>query len=150
MTVFAGTEIPSTHPESGIDVERWKELAIAALKAENAPDGELNLLFVDEEKMSILNATHLGKKKPTDVLAFPIDAENLTNNKLPQLLGDVVICPAVARENAKTQNKDFGEEIALLVFHGILHILGYDHARSDESEIMKTREKQLLSDLYMP
>mgnify|MGYP001202896815 FL=1 len=146
--VFVGTELSATHPEAGIETNRWKKLATATLKAENAPNGELNLIFVDEGKMSELNSTHMGKKGPTDVLAFPIDAVDQTDADTPQLLGDVIICPAIARQNAETQDKDFEEEIALLVLHGILHILGYDHAYSDDSLIMKRREKQLLADLY--
>ncbi|MEG3586176.1 MAG: rRNA maturation RNase YbeY [Actinomycetota bacterium] len=150
MTVFVGTELPSGHPEAGIETNRWKELASATLHAENAPSGELNLIFVSEERMSQLNLTHMGKNGPTDVLAFPIDADDPTDNDTPQLLGDVIICPVVARQNAKAQKKDFEEEIALLVLHGILHILGYDHAYSDDSLMMKRREKQLLADLYTP
>ncbi len=146
--VFVGAELSATHPEAGIETNRWEKLATATLKAENAPNGELNLIFVDEEKMSELNSTHMGKKGPTDVLAFPIDAIGHTEADTPQLLGDVIICPAIARQNAVRQDKDFEEEIALLVLHGILHILGYDHACSDDSLIMKRREKQLLADLY--
>ena len=146
--VFVGTEFSATHPEAGIETSRWKELATATLKAENAPNGELNLIFVDEEKMSQLNSMHMGKKGPTDVLAFPLDAIGQTDTDTPLLLGDVIICPVIARQNAREQGKDFEEEIALLVLHGILHILGYDHACSDDSNIMKSREKQLLADLY--
>jgi len=146
--VFVGTELSATHPEAGIEINRWKELATATLKAENAPNGELNLIFVDEEKMSQLNSIHMGKKGPTDVLAFPLDAIDQTDTDTPLLLGDVIICPVIARQNARKQDKDFEEEIALLVLHGILHILGYDHACSDDSNIMRSREKQLLADLY--
>ncbi len=90
----------------------------------------------------------MGKKGPTDVLAFPLDAIDQTDTDTPLLLGDVIICPVIARQNARKQDKDFEEEIALLVLHGILHILGYDHACSDDSNIMRSREKQLLADLY--
>ena len=149
MTVYVGADFPVGHPEINIATNRWEKLATATLRAEEAPSGELNLIFVDEVKMANLNSMHLGKSGPTDVLAFPIDAEDPTECESPQLLGDVVICPEVARQNAAAQKKEFEEEIALLVLHGVLHILGYDHATSDESLIMKDREKQLLADLFV-
>jgi probable rRNA maturation factor len=91
----------------------------------------------------------LGKTEPTDVLAFPIDSFDVSTTDTPLLLGDVVICPEMAMENAKAQNKTLEEEIALLVLHGVLHILGYDHAEPNEKAVMKKREKQLLSELYL-
>ena len=148
MPVFVGEELPPEHPDSSIDINRWETLAEATLELEKAPKGELNLIFVDENRMSELNEIHLGKQGPTDVLAFPIDTEESKNSQHPQLLGDVVICPTVARENAKTQEKKYEDELALLVVHGILHILGYDHAYVHESKIMKSRERELLADLY--
>ena len=72
----------------------------------------------------------------------------LAIGETPTLLGDVVICPAKAKENASAQKKNHDEEIALLVLHGILHILGYDHAYPEEEAVMKNREQELLSKLY--
>ena len=83
------------------------------------------------------------------MLAFPLDSFDVSTTGTPLLLGDVVICPEMAMENAKAQNKTLEEEIALLVLHGVLHILGYDHAEPNEKAVMKKREKQLLSELYL-
>ena len=83
------------------------------------------------------------------MLAFPIDSFDVLTTDTPLLLGDVIICPEKAMENAKAQNKTLEEEIALLVLHGVLHILGYDHAEPNEKAVMKRREKQLLSELYL-
>ena len=149
MNVIVNSEIPEGHPGGLIDEEKWKDLAIQALQAEGVQAGELNLIFVDSQNIQQLNKTYLGKGEPTDVLAFPIDSFDVSTTDTPLLLGDVVICPEMAMENAKAQNKTLEEEIALLVLHGVLHILGYDHAEPNEKAVMKKREKQLLSELYL-
>ena len=149
MNVIVNSEIPEGHPIGIIDEEKWRDLAIQALQAEGVQAGELNLIFVDSQNIQQLNKTYLGKGEPTDVLAFPIDSFDVSTTDTPLLLGDVVICPEMAMENAKAQNKTLEEEIALLVLHGVLHILGYDHAEPNEKAVMKKREKQLLSELYL-
>ena len=149
MNVIVNSEIPEGHPDGLIVEEKWRDLAIQALQAEGVQAGELNLIFVDSQNIQQLNKTYLGKGEPTDVLAFPIDSFDVLTTDTPLLLGDVIICPAKAMENAKAQNKTLEEEIALLVLHGVLHILGYDHAEPNEKAVMKKREKQLLSELYL-
>tara|TARA_B100001769_G_scaffold267177_1_gene254239 strand:+ start:1194 stop:1646 length:453 start_codon:yes stop_codon:yes gene_type:complete len=150
LNVIVNSEIPEDHPDGIIDEEKWRDLAIHTLQAEGVQAGELNLIFVDSQNIQQLNKTYLGKNEPTDVLAFPIDSFDVSITDTPLLLGDVVICPEKAMENAKAQNKTLEEEIALLVLHGVLHILGYDHAEPNEKAVMKKREKQLLSKLYLP
>ena len=150
MNVIVNSEIPEGHPRWNIDEEKWRDLAIHTLQAEGVHAGELNLIFVDSQNIQELNETYLGKSEPTDVLAFPIDSLDISTTSTPLLLGDVVICPEKAMENAKSQSKTLDEEIALLVLHGVLHILGYDHAEPNEKAVMKKREKQLLSELYLP
>lgn len=142
------SEISSEQSADSIDKSKWEKLAVGTLQAEGVHTGELNIIFVDSESMKELNENHLGKNEPTDVLAFPIDPVGTSLSETPVLLGDVIICPEKAKENAQLQNKTFEEEIALLVLHGILHILGYDHAHRDEKAVMKRREEQLLSELY--
>ena len=149
MNVIVNSEIPEGHPDGVIDEEKWRDLAIPTLQAEGVPTGELNLIFVDSQNIQQLNKTYLGKSEPTDVLAFPIDSFDVLTTDTPLLLGDVIICPEKAMENAKAQNKTLEEEIALLVLHGVLHILGYDHAEPNGKAVMKKREKQLLSELYL-
>jgi probable rRNA maturation factor len=122
--------------EEPVDVERWSRLATAVLDAE-AVAGELNLLFVDEAAMADLNAEHMGEAGPTDVLSFPIDGPDAGADGL---LGDVVVCPAVARRNAPDHAGTYDDEVALLVVHGVLHVLGHDHAEPDEATVMRDRE----------
>jgi probable rRNA maturation factor len=119
-----------------VDVDRWARLATAVLQAE-VVEGELNLLFVDEAAMAVLNADHMGEAGPTDVLSFPIDGPDAEPDGL---LGDVVVCPAVARRNAPDHAGTYEDELALLVVHGVLHVLGHDHAEANEAAAMRDRE----------
>ncbi len=159
MEVFAADE-QSAQP---VDAMRLVRLAKAVLAAQGVkPDSELSMLFVDEEAMAELNKRFLGKEGPTDVLAFPIDDDDVVeggrspdslgpgagvdfeNTDPPNLLGDVVVCPAVAARNAPDHAGTYEDEMALLVVHGILHILGMDHVDNEEAEAMEQRERELL------
>ena len=128
-----------------IDTDRWAELAEAVLRAEGA-QGELTVTFVDTADIAELNAEHMGKDGPTDVLSFPLDDGEPVPG-VPALLGDV-ICPEVASAQYADHAGTFDDEIALLVVHGILHVLGHDHAEPDEAEIMRARELELLTALH--
>lgn len=130
--------------ESAVDMARWGALAEAVLDAEGiAETAELDLVFVDRDAMATLNFEHMGQQGPTDVLAFPLDGTDQSPG--PVLLGDVVICPAVAAANASAAGHGVDDEISLLVVHGILHVLGMDHAEPDEAAEMQARERDLLA-----
>jgi probable rRNA maturation factor len=145
-----------------VDVARWEALARNVLEAEGVSGAaELAVLFVDEPTMAELNARFMGHEGPTDVLAFPIDDDDVVigrspdgstsgpdrspDDDVPLLLGDVVVCPAVAARNAPTHAGTYDDELALLVVHGILHVLGMDHAEPDEAAAMQARERDLLA-----
>lgn len=148
-----------------VDLGRWEALARAALHAEGVSGAaELAVLFVDEASMAELNERFLGARGPTDVLAFPIDArdeddvivgrspdgstpgpDRQPGGDAPLLLGDVVICPAVAARNAPDHAGTYADELALLLVHGILHVLGMDHASDAEAKDMQARERDLLT-----
>lgn len=173
--------------DSGIPVDaaRWARLADDVLGAEGAPgDAEISLLFVDREAMAELNSRFRGAEGPTDVLAFPMDTEELDDDdgdfgpsagggrfpdggttgpstvsdrpdtsRPPYVVGDVVICPAVAAANAADHvgalhDGGVEDELALLVVHGVLHLLGMDHAETDEAEAMEARERELLTKFH--
>ena len=158
LDIYAADE-QADHP---VDVERWSPLARSVLEAEGiVSDTEVSLLFVDEATIASLNERFLEKEGPTDVLSFPIEDEADRSGRSPDeggtgpgsieadtgrlvLLGDVVICPAVAARNAVEHGVTFDDEIALLVVHGILHLLGMDHEVDAEAERMERREQQLL------
>jgi probable rRNA maturation factor len=158
IDVFAADE-QEAHP---IDVARWAELARRVLEAQGVKgDTEVSLLFVDEGAIATLNEQFLGKSGPTDVLSFPIEDEPGPTGRSPDLggtgpgsdvsehvaltlLGDVVICPAVASRNAAEHGVLFEDEVALLVVHGLLHLLGMDHEGDAEAARMEALEQQLL------
>ncbi|ROO83647.1 putative rRNA maturation factor [Actinocorallia herbida] len=117
------------------------------------PQAELSILMVDEPAMHELNQKWMGEDKPTDVLAFPMDelrpghlsggSEDGTAD--PGLLGDVVLCPAVAERQAKAAGHSTQDEMELLCAHGILHLLGYDHAEPEEHAEMFGLQGKLLA-----
>jgi probable rRNA maturation factor len=158
--VFVADEQGAT----SVDVGRWSRLARAVLDAQGVrEDIEVSVLFVDEPTIAELNQRFLGKEGPTDVLAFPIDEEPERGGRspdeggtgpggglpseesdIPLILGDVVVCPAVAARNAKQRGARLDDELALLVVHGLLHLLGMDHLADDDAEAMELRERELL------
>ncbi len=127
--------------EVSVDAGRWRRLALDVL-ADVGANGELTLTFVDRVDIAELNAEHMGKDGPTDVLSFPMDDEPLEG--VPALLGDIVVSPAVAADQAPEHAGTLDDELALLVVHGILHVLGHDHAEPDETAVMRARELDLL------
>lgn len=148
-----------------VDLDRWSRLARQSLEAQGAGAGELNLLFVDRDEMTQLNAEHMGQDGCTDVLSFPLDAgdesfpdldeTNLEGDPLlgerllgGRLLGDIVICPDYAAEQAPHHAGTYNDELALLVVHGVLHIMGMDHAESEETAVMQAAESELLARFY--
>lgn len=134
-----------------VDPERWSALVSGVLEAEavHGP-GEATVVFVEAEPMAALNQLHMGKQGPTDVLSFPIDAGEITAGIDHRLVGDVVVCPSVAAANAPAHAGTTDDEIALLLVHGTLHLLGYDHMEDDERARMWQRERELLDELYGP
>ena len=129
-----------------VDSERWSLLATRILA--EAYTGiawiELAIYFVDPEAIAALNRDHLGGDGPTDVLAFPVDLPGEVPDGSPVLLGDVVLCPAVAAGQASDHNREVDAELSLLLVHGILHLLGYDHADREERVVMQRLEQELL------
>src|SRR5699024_8410846 len=113
-----------------------------------SPDAELAVVFIDEGAMEQLHVQWMDEPGPTDVLSFPMDelrpgtAERPTP---PGLLGDIVICPQVAEGQAQTARHSMMDEIALLTTHGLLHLLGYDHALPDEERRMFGLQRELLA-----
>jgi probable rRNA maturation factor len=112
-----------------------------------AAEAELAILFVDEDAMSELHVKWMDEPGPTDVLSFPMDElrpgtpERVTP---PGLLGDIVVCPSVAATQAKKAGHSAEEEMLLLTTHGILHLLGYDHAEPEEEKEMFALQRNLL------
>jgi probable rRNA maturation factor len=158
MSVFVSDEQSTV----ALDLPRWVRLAQLALAEERIPrDAELSLIFVDEASITDLNRRFLDGPGATDVLAFPIDDDLVPGGRRPDeggrgpgsppepedppvVLGDVVICPTVAARQAPDHGSSLDDELALLVVHGILHLLNYDHAEEGEAQTMRRRERELL------
>lgn len=152
-----------------VDVSRWQRLAEGVLAAEGIKGtAELSVLFVAEEVIAQLNQRFMDVSGPTDVLSFPLDDDLIELGRWPDasttgpdrgpadpddapiLLGDVVICPAVAARNAPDHAGSEIDEVALLVVHGVLHVLGMDHADEPGTSAMQARERELLAELHGP
>lgn len=138
MDVFLANEQPL-----GFDEVVLSTLARHALSAEDVDEGaELSLLFVEADHIRKLNNRFAGNDYPTDVLAFPMMEDDEEGSLL---LGDVVICPEIAQKNASELGHELQEELAALVVHGTLHLLGYDHQREDDKTKMDTRSREILA-----
>jgi probable rRNA maturation factor len=161
--VFAADEQRAVPVELG-DLTRLAEGVLLAEGVRGAC--ELALYFVDEATIADLNERFLGSSGPTDVLAFPIDDDVPESGRspdagsagpdrppveaaeIPLLLGDVLVCPVVAERNAVEHGRTVRDELALLVVHGTLHVLGWDHADAEETAPMQARERELLAALH--
>jgi len=121
----------------------------------------VTLTFIDQTEIAELNEQYMGKSGPTDVLSFPLDDASDgpsgdttpgiagmadADGAIPRLLGDIVLSPAVAEAQFSEHAGTYDDEIALLVVHGVLHILGHDHADVDDTSLMRSRELALLTD----
>jgi probable rRNA maturation factor len=141
------------HRPGAVEATRWAELAREVLVAEGiGGPSELTLGFVSESEMAELNHQWMGEDGPTDVLSWPIDAGGDPSPLpgVPLLLGDVMICPAVARRYATAAGRPIDDELALLVVHGVLHVLGHDHATAAEEAAMQAREAAHLTHFHDP
>jgi probable rRNA maturation factor len=134
-----------------VDEEWFKRIARQVLKAEGvAPPYEVSLVFTDSEKVRQLNRDYRGVDEPTDVLAFYMLPQKGADSyfALPPngvtRLGEVIISYPQAVVQAKEQGHSPQRELALLVIHGILHLLGHDHEEPEEESKMRARERELL------
>lgn len=138
-------------PEA-LDLDRWGRLAAVAAHDEGVRrPAELGLRFVDEAEIAELAGTWLDSPHATDVLAFPVEAASRRAGRRaddgapPLLIGDVVVCPSVAARQAGEAGRPLADELALLVVHGVLHLLGHDHAGQLEARRMERRTRTLLA-----
>jgi probable rRNA maturation factor len=112
---------------------------LAALGLE---DAELSVLLVDDATIEVLNHVHRGKKRPTDVLAFPVDERPVRD--APRILGDVVISLETALRQARSRGRPLLPEVRFLLAHGLLHLIGYDHATRIQKRRMDSATRRLV------
>lgn len=133
--------------EHDIDVERVVRLGkhlFESLHIRTA--SELAIVFVDNDAMSTLHQDWMGLDGPTDVMSFPMDELRPGSKEAPAegLLGDIVISPEVATDHAVAGGHSLADELALLVTHGLLHLLGFDHHDAAEKQQMLSTQDRLL------
>jgi probable rRNA maturation factor len=137
--------ITSHRDPEPLDGSAFERLAAFVLEREEVPStSELSLAIVDVAEMARLNEQYRGKEGPTDVLSFGCDDPCPTGGDEPITLGDVVIAPAIAEEQARELGHTVEEELNLLLVHGVLHLLGYSHDTDEDAAVMQERERALL------
>ena len=138
--------------ESGVEIDELRTQRLARFVMDRMrvhPLAELCVTAVDEATIAELNAKWMEKEGPTDVLAFPMDElrPGLVNDEPEEgVLGDIVLCPSMAAGQATTAGHSLTAELDLLTVHGILHLLGYDHAEPEEHEEMFGLQARLLAE----
>lgn len=157
------------HQSLPVDVSELCRVALGALADLRLAGANLDVTLVDRDRMAELNAQYMGSDGPTDVLAFPLDGPDLLDQPVglrtagtgeepepthawapptdagPVHLGDVVVCPSVAEAQARADGTRLPDELALLVVHGVLHVLGHDHADPHERDRMFALTDDLLA-----
>ncbi|MFJ4045415.1 rRNA maturation RNase YbeY [Microbacterium sp. NPDC089987] len=126
-------------------LQRLTDFNLAQLNV--SPDAEVAIVLVDEGAMESLHVQWMDEPGPTDVLSFPMDElrpGSPENPTAPGLLGDIVLCPQVAEAQAQTAGHALMDELILLTTHGLLHLLGFDHAEPDEEREMFGLQKSLI------
>jgi probable rRNA maturation factor len=141
----------SNESSESVDIERVVRLAeFVRDQLKLHPAVDLGVVFVDEAPMTDLHIKWLDEPGPTDVLSFPMDELRPGFEEEPRegVLGDVVICPQVAVAQAVTAGHTASEEILLLLTHGMLHLVGFDHAEPEEEAEMFALQRKLLEGFY--
>lgn len=138
--------------ESGTKVDEAGIVRLGRYLLENLyihPEADLSIILVDLDAMEKLHLEWMDEPGPTDVLSFPMDELRPGTPGRPTpagILGDVVLCPEVAGGQAQTAGHGLDEELLLLTTHGVLHLLGFDHAEPDEEKEMFGLQRRLLAD----
>lgn len=128
-----------------VDKRVFSTVAKKVLLGENRETETISLAFVNKEEIRKLNKKFRRRNKPTDVLSFELK-ESFGTVQDKKYLGEIIICPEVVKENAKKYKVSAKREMLKVFVHGILHLCGYDHERSDkEAEEMEERERRYLS-----
>ncbi len=123
-------------------------LTFAAKKEIITEEAELSISFVDEEEIQAINRDYRGKDKVTDVISFSLeeDEPEIEGLDMPRVLGDIIICLEVAKEQAESYNHSLSRELGFLALHGFLHLLGYDHMTEEDEKEMFSRQDEILNE----
>jgi len=145
-------EIDNRSGASCAEVELVDLAAFALQELHVDKRAELEISLVDEAEMTRLHEEWMDESGPTDVLSFPMDElrpnEISKNNEVPVVLGDVVICPDVARKQGDAAGHGLEQELRILLVHGILHLLGFDHVEPAEEVEMFALQSKIVQDWH--
>ncbi|MDP1710904.1 MAG: rRNA maturation RNase YbeY [Candidatus Nanopelagicaceae bacterium] len=131
---------------SGVDFPEERLISLLAFgisELDLDPECDLNVLLVDEAEMTQLHIKWMDQPGPTDVLSFPMD-EIKPGSKEVGILGDIVLCPTIAQAQAKDAGHDLDRELSILSVHGLLHIVGYDHASAEDEKDMFALQESIV------
>ena len=137
-----------TESDQTFPVDLLERAARAVLDLSGVPDADLTLVLTGDSQIQTLNRDFLGKDAPTDVLAFPADESDPETGR--RYLGDVIVSLPRATEQAVERGHTVGAEVQLLVVHGVLHLLGHDHAGADDKTRMWVFQAEALERLGVP
>ena len=123
-------------------------LKFAAKKENIEEEAELSISFVDENEIQAINRDYRDQDKVTDVISFSLeeDEPEIEGLDMPRILGDIIICLEVAKEQAESYNHSLSRELGFLALHGFLHLLGYDHMTESEEKEMFSRQDEILTE----
>ena len=148
----------SNHQDLPVDTDGLRALAKVVLKDEGMPPStEVGIMLVTDDDMAGHNQRFLGRDGPTDVLALPLapagsghgESAAVAGRDVPHALGDVIIAPGYVHGQARRLGIAYEQEMALMVTHGLLHLIGYDHASDSQADHMESRERHLLAAIGM-
>jgi len=125
-----------------LDSRLLRSRAVRVLREVGQPTSELSIAITSDDEIAALNSEHRGKRSATDVLSFSL-LEGEHSDQRGKLLGDVVIGIETAARQARAAHRGLEEEVARLLIHGILHLLGWDHEESAEAKLMRAEERRL-------
>jgi probable rRNA maturation factor len=131
-----------------VSVKNYAKQMLQILKVNTKSD--VSILFVNEDEMTKQHVRWMNESGPTDVMSFPMDDIVLQDSKLRKkqaILGDIIICPAVALEDAKEQGINPAYHLVFLITHGVLHLLGQDHQEASQRVVMQKREQGIMNSL---
>lgn len=138
-------EVTSHRDPEPLAAEAFVALATFVLEREDVPEAvELSIALVESDEIAHLNEQYRGVAGPTDVLSFGCDDPCPVEGDEPITLGDVIIAPAIAESQAAELGTTVESELNLLLVHGVLHLLGYDHDTDEDAAVMQARERALL------
>lgn len=127
-----------------IDIEEIKKLTDYLVRYMNVENAQFNVIFINNEKIREINKSYRGIDRETDVISFALEDEKTIRVENERILGDIYISVEKAKMQAEEYGHSFKREICFLTTHGFLHLLGYDHMKKEDEEVMFKLQEEIL------